>query len=464
VALHLALGIDGWRRSLSGITLDARLLLHLPGIIGIWLTALALCGAYDRRYLALRGRSLSLTLLGSAAATAACAGALYLVPAWHMSRLAFVVLGMVAGVGLVLIRKVWLTRERGALLPHFLGVGDPELLSAVWMEFRTATGTDRRLSVVYPNGTPPSSPPESIRYCSEAQALEALDEHGPGVVVLSDGTVPSSQAAHILAQAGLGGSTVADIFTFHESYTGRAPIFRIGGRWVFRAQHRAPDCAAYVAKRVFDLVITLLLLPIAAPLVAVGAILVKFTSPGPVLFTQRRVGYRGREFHLFKLRTMRADAGEHRSELWSSRDARRVTPIGHWLRATAIDELPQLWNVLRGDLSLVGPRPERPELVEQLREVILPYMQRHVVPCGVTGWAQIHRGADIAFDDVIDKVRLDLYYARHFSPWFDIVIVLRTFHMLLAAAKPGPAAVFPLGNGTALARRAVGLVQGGSGG
>lgn len=110
------------------------------------------------------------------------------------------------------------------------------------------------------------------------------------------------------------------------------------------------------------------------------------------------------------------------------------------LRATGIDELAQLWNVLRGEISLVGPRPERPEVVRGIVQEVAPYLQRHVVPAGITGWAQVHRGGDSSLEDVVDKVRLDLYYARNFSLWFDIVILLRTFQMLLAHAKPAPAA------------------------
>ncbi len=233
---------------------------------------------------------------------------------------------------------------------------------------------------------------------------------------------------------------MADVFTFYEMHTGRAPIFIVPGGWVFRIHHRAPECAAYLGKRLFDLVVTAALLPVVIPITAAAAFLVKMTSPGPAFFAQRRIGYRGREFSLLKLRTMRADPDRRGGELWTQRDDSRVTPVGRILRATGIDELPQLWNVVCGDLSLVGPRPEQPAVIAELEDSMLPYMQRHVVPSGVTGWAQIHRGGDVRFDDVLDKIRLDLYYARNFSLWFDILILLRTFQMLLAGAKPAPSA------------------------
>jgi lipopolysaccharide/colanic/teichoic acid biosynthesis glycosyltransferase len=252
---------------------------------------------------------------------------------------------------------------------------------------------------------------------------------------------------------------VADIFSFYETCTGRAPIFCTQQGWLFRAQHRAPDQFAYACKRVFDLILTALALPMALPTVVIAAALVKLTSPGPALFVQRRIGFRGQEFSLLKLRTMHV-AGERGDDHWTGRDDPRVTPVGRVLRVLGLDELPQLWNVLRGELSLVGPRPEQPEVVRRLVEELPPYLQRHVVPCGITGWAQIRRGSDLDLADVLDKVRLDLFYARHFSLWLDALILLRTFQMLLARAKPAPAALAPRA-GERAARPALGAASGG---
>ncbi|UCC68550.1 MAG: sugar transferase [Armatimonadota bacterium] len=455
LSVRLALAVDSWRRSLPSMSLDAWYLLHWLTIVGIWLAALALCGAYDRRYLALRGRNLSLTMFGSAVATAASAVSFYLVPAWHMSRSAFVSLALTALLGVVLIRAVWLARERRVYLPEFLGVGDPELLAHVWRDLARVTGAACPLPVVSSNGDSPSRLPAGTVSCTPRSALETLERHGRELAVLSDGTIPSSQSARILTQASLNGSMVADVFTFYESYTGRAPIFRIEGKWIFRAQHHAPDHTAYFTKRLFDVVVTMLLLPLTIPVVAIAAVLIRLTSPGPAFFVQRRVGYRGHEFSLLKLRTMRPEASTAEEGIWTRPDDPRVTPLGRLLRATGIDELPQLWNVLRGDLSLVGPRPERPDVIRQLDSVLLPYMQRHVVPCGITGWAQIHRGSDVHFEDVLDKTRLDLYYARHFSLWLDAVILLRTFQMLLARARPAPSSLVTRETETTPAQRAV---------
>lgn len=441
LSVRLALGVDSWRRSRAGVPLDVHSTLHLLGITVAWLTALFVCGAYDRRYLALKGRNLSLTMFGCVVATAACAAGCYLAPFWYVSRTAFVALGLTAGLGLVLIRSVWLTIGKRVYLPEFLGVGDPYILEAVWVELGEAFGTKQPLPVVSVGNIRIPRSLAGIRDCPKDSALAALERHGSNLVVISDGTILSSQAAYILSRASLAGCTVADVFTYFERHTGRAPIFIIPGGWVFRPDHRAPDWAAYIGKRILDLLVTLLLLPLTIPVLMLAALLIRITSPGPVFFTQRRIGYRGRDFSLIKLRTMRIEETAGAKSAWTKHNDPRVTPIGRLLRATGIDELPQLWNVIRGDLSLVGPRPEQPEVISELDNFILPYMQRHAVPCGITGWAQIHRGSDAGLDDVLDKIRLDLYYARHFSLWFDIVILLRTFQMLLAGAKPAPSAV-----------------------
>ncbi|MBN1460024.1 MAG: sugar transferase [Armatimonadetes bacterium] len=440
ISIRLALAVDGWRRSLPE-RMEISHIGHVLAMVTLWLTALFICGAYDRRYLVLKGRNLSLTMFGSAMALGVLAGACYLVPAWHMSRSAFVTLGLVGGPGLVVIRTGWLAIDRSLCWPQFLGVGDPELLAIVWEEVSRALGVGRPLSVVASSREQGACTSPGVRLCSEETALHVLEQHGKNVVVLTDGTIPSPQAAYILSRASLTGCTVADVFTFYEMNTGRAPIFIVPGGWVFRAHHRAPEWTAYVCKRLFDLTVTLALLPLVIPIIAVAALLVRMTSSGPAFYRQRRVGYGGREFSLLKLRTMRVGADGEGSALWTQRDDPRITPVGRFLRATAIDELPQLWNVMCGDLSLVGPRPEQPDVIAELEHSMLPYAQRHVVPSGVTGWAQIHRGGDIRFDDVLDKIRLDLYYARNFSLWFDILILLRTFQMLLAVAKPAPAAL-----------------------
>jgi exopolysaccharide biosynthesis polyprenyl glycosylphosphotransferase len=179
-----------------------------------------------------------------------------------------------------------------------------------------------------------------------------------------------------------------------------------------------------VLKRALDMTGALCGLILAAPVMLVAALLIVRESPGPVFYVQERCGRRGRAFHLFKLRTMRPDAESGRKPGWTVAGDPRRTRVGAWLRKYNIDELPQFWNVLRGDMSLVGPRPERPYFVEQFTPGIAHYMWRHVSKPGLTGWAQVNglRGDT----SIAERVKYDLYYLEHWSLAFDIKILIRT--------------------------------------
>ncbi len=180
------------------------------------------------------------------------------------------------------------------------------------------------------------------------------------------------------------------------------------------------------SKRVLDLVGALLISVLALPVLAVAALLVKLTSRGPVFYSQTRVGRGGRPFTIWKVRSMYHNCEPYSGAQWSQSGDPRVMPVGRILRRTHLDELPQLWNVLKGDMSLIGPRPERPEFVPQL-ELALPYYRdRLLVLPGVTGLAQIHFGPDTDLASVERKLMFDLYYIKHLSLWGDLRILLAT--------------------------------------
>jgi len=177
-------------------------------------------------------------------------------------------------------------------------------------------------------------------------------------------------------------------------------------------------------KRVEDLAGATVGLLLAAPIIAVAAVLIKTTSPGPVFYVQERCGENGRPFRLYKLRTMRPDAEKETGPVFAQPDDARRTPVGAFLRRHNLDELPQLWNVLKGDMSLVGPRPERPHFVEKFKTDIARYMWRHVCRPGLTGWAQVNglRGDT----SIAERIRYDLYYLENWSLAFDIKILFKT--------------------------------------
>jgi exopolysaccharide biosynthesis polyprenyl glycosylphosphotransferase len=179
----------------------------------------------------------------------------------------------------------------------------------------------------------------------------------------------------------------------------------------------------------FSLALALALL--TAPLMLIVALAIRLSSPGPVFYVQERVGLRGRRFRLYKFRSMRADAEQNTGAVWAAADDPRITPVGRWLRRFRIDELPQLLNVLRGEMAIVGPRPERPEFVQVLSREIPFYGHRHAIPPGITGWAQISHGYGDSIQDAVTKLEFDLYYLKNLSLSLDTYIVFHTLKVML---------------------------------
>jgi exopolysaccharide biosynthesis polyprenyl glycosylphosphotransferase len=186
------------------------------------------------------------------------------------------------------------------------------------------------------------------------------------------------------------------------------------------------------AKRILDLAFALSGLLIFAPLLPLVALLVRRSGPGPVLYRQVRLGQGGNTFEILKFRTMTDGAEEPGKALWAEVCDERVTAVGRFLRRTRLDELPQLWNVLRGDMSIVGPRPERPEFRELLEAEIPFWMQRHIVKPGITGWAQVHHGYTSDVAGAAEKLSYDLYYVKHRSLALDLEIVAKTVRVVLS--------------------------------
>jgi exopolysaccharide biosynthesis polyprenyl glycosylphosphotransferase len=185
------------------------------------------------------------------------------------------------------------------------------------------------------------------------------------------------------------------------------------------------------SKRLLDVTISLLGLIVSLPVLALLATAVKLTSRGPALYHQQRVGQNGTLFVVHKLRTMRSDAEAETGAVWAKREDGRTTRIGRLLRRLRFDELPQLWNVLVGDMSLVGPRPERPEFVRELTRQIPFYGQRHVVKPGLTGWAQVRYTYGASVEDAMEKLQYDLFYIKNASIAFDLFIIFKTVQTVI---------------------------------
>ena len=237
------------------------------------------------------------------------------------------------------------------------------------------------------------------------------------------GTLPMDK----LLEMKLDGVSFDHLASVYEEYTGKIAVENLRPSWlIFSAGFRKSRLLA-ASKRGMDLVLAVVGLILALPLIACVALLIRLTSAGPVLYHQRRVGQHGRVFVVHKFRSMCPDAEAATGPVWAAKSGdARVTPIGGFLRRTRLDELPQLWNVIVGDMSLVGPRPERPEFVAELTRQIPYYGQRHVVRPGITGWAQVRYTYGASREDALEKLQYDLYYIKNMSLALDVFIILNT--------------------------------------
>jgi lipopolysaccharide/colanic/teichoic acid biosynthesis glycosyltransferase len=205
----------------------------------------------------------------------------------------------------------------------------------------------------------------------------------------------------------------------------RLPLHRTVEAEVRRHVHRQPR-GYLMARRVLDVVVAAVVGLLVLPLIPVLAVLITLESPGSAIYRQVRLGAHGRPFHIYKLRSMTADAESSGQPRWASEEDPRITLVGRFLRRTRLDELPQLWNVLRGDMSLIGPRPERPEFVEHLERAHPGFHLRLMVRPGLTGWAQVRHRYTSSIEEARVKLEYDLYYLTHAGPRLDLEVLVRT--------------------------------------
>ncbi len=286
---------------------------------------------------------------------------------------------------------------------------------------------DEKTSVSVHAGQPKAEP-----VVGDAALLPQLAEEYRAdalVVALSErrGVFPVSE----VLQCKMRGVEILDTPTFYERSHKKLLLEQINPSWFFFSGGFRRTALFVVIKRFLDIVLSLLGLVITLPFFPIIALLIKVDSPGPLFFKQIRTGFNERTFVLYKFRTMRQDAELATGAVWSTENDPRITRIGVFLRTSRIDELPQFFNVLRGDMSFVGPRPERPEFVEKLKQVIPYYSKRHFVKPGLTGWAQVCYPYGASVEDAVEKLRYDLYYTKNLSAFLDLLIVLETIKVVL---------------------------------
>jgi sugar transferase (PEP-CTERM system associated) len=264
---------------------------------------------------------------------------------------------------------------------------------------------------------------------SEVRAV--CEQHRPMRIVVGMAERRNRLPVQDLLEIRFGGVFVEDAADTYEVALHRVCSSKIQPSQLIFSSMLGPRRNAITLQVSYSLVFSAISLIVALPLMLITALAVKLTSKGPVLYRQRRVGLNGRVFTVYKFRSMYVDAEARTGAVWASKDDPRITPLGKWLRKLRLDELPQLWNVLKGDMSMVGPRPERPEFVEMLAQQIPYYRQRLAVKPGITGWAQInHKYGDTLVDSMI-KLEYDLYYIKHLAPALDFYIIFHTIKVML---------------------------------
>lgn len=263
-------------------------------------------------------------------------------------------------------------------------------------------------------------------------ALDAARKTNATMIVLLPDAPLDDEIAHELLEAKLHGVMVVDIRSFYEHVTQRLPLSQITDEWLLQTEGFSLNTRGSLRrlKRAFDVMLSISLLTLTAPVTLLAALIVRLESPGPVIYKQDRVGLHEKEFPVYKFRSMRQDA-EKNGAVWAAKDDPRVTRFGKIMRKTRIDELPQLWNVLKGDMSFIGPRPERMTFVKELKKTIPYYGMRHTVKPGLTGWAQVSYPYGASEEDARRKLEYDLYYIKNLSILMDIRILFKTVGVVL---------------------------------
>jgi sugar transferase (PEP-CTERM system associated) len=284
------------------------------------------------------------------------------------------------------------------------------------------------------NGDPESVPGQKLLDARHGLFQLARERAIDEVVVAIDDrrrTFPATE----LIECRLAGIQVTEVETFLERETGKIRLDVLNPSWLIYAPGFAYGGWRRVSHRVLDILVVLVAAVVCLPLMALTALAIKLAEgpAAPVLLFQERVGLLEKRFHIIKFRSMSVNAESGGAPQWVSKDDRRITQVGRFIRMFRIDELPQLWNVLRGEMSIVGPRPERPEFVEQLSERIPFYRERHWVKPGITGWAQLCYSYGASEKDALEKLQYDLYYVKNASLLLDLYIIVRTFEVVLFA-------------------------------
>ena len=323
------------------------------------------------------------------------------------------------------IAQAWLLQKQQQQQRSFLIIGEVAVLDIVRHELKRDS-VDSELSLTYlPTDDPSLHPQGLLRFDAEL-----LNGELNGIAVSETAQIDDVFVQQLLSQRS-SGTTIYSLVNWAEQHLQRVPPELFSSRWLVQAEgfELQPGRWGWRLKRLGDLSVAGLLLLMSAPLIALTALLIRLEDGGPILYSQARTGLYGDIIRIWKLRTMTPQA-EAAGAQWASRGDHRITRIGHWLRKLRIDELPQLIAVLKGEMSLIGPRPERPEIELDLEEQIPHYRTRHWVRPGLSGWAQVCYPYGASIEDSRMKLSYDIFYLRNANLMLDLLILIKTLRLV----------------------------------
>lgn len=274
-------------------------------------------------------------------------------------------------------------------------------------------------------------PPGYDLYGKVNELLGIVEQLRPDIILVALTNMRGSLPVHDILECRFRGIQVEEWPSFFEKLTDKIVINSLRPGWLIFSDGPVKTLLTETIRRALDVGLSLMGLILSAPVMAVAALSIKVASPGPALFRQARVGKDGKVFMLYKFRSMSVDAEQLTGPVWASEDDPRITRVGRLLRKIRLDETPQMFNVLRGDMSFIGPRPERPVFVNQLKEEIPYYVLRFAVKPGITGWAQVKYPYGSTVEDALEKLQYDLYYIKNTSIFLDLLILLRSIQVVL---------------------------------
>jgi len=324
-------------------------------------------------------------------------------------------------------------------LGNMLVLGTGEVTREIIREARRHHGSDlRMLGILGDSQDQVGSYVEGVPVLGTlSQVQDAVRDLRVNTILLAASYTHPQLPLDFLVECKLAGIAVYDAGVFYETIAQKILLEKLDPFTLLFPAGYSMTRLRSLAKDLLEKVLALVLLVLFAVPLAVAMLLVRLSSPGPVIYRQARVGKSGRIFTVYKLRSMRVDAEEGTGAQWASRGDPRQTWVGKWLRRTRMDELPQLFNILKGDMAFIGPRPERPEFVEELKKKIPFYHHRHFVKPGLTGWAQVSFPYAATLEDSKEKLRYDLYYVKNMSFFFDFMILLATARAVAKGAGVG---------------------------